>query len=430
MAEFQRRIVPPHLRSLRNKDTKTTIKSKLGEDDPKELRSTDVQEKGRKTPTVESFKHQETAWPYKGPAFADKPEAKSGIKKGPKARKITSAKDQPISKRRITGRNVGVPKKKDPDKFAPKTTTQQWGSDFSKWLRSAKADVEKGVSKATKEVGEWSGALPSSFSATELWDKFAKQFDGEVPKSPPASVKKKLNKAVTNARKRVTTSGEPTKTFLEGTPKKDIDTSKRVGYGEPTTKPKEKFTEAEKDQFKVAKVKKPVKKVAKKKDISEAEANRRIAAREKEIGGHTVSTKRGPEHGGIKKAAAPSVDGRTKAVQDKEESMAGFAGDKPKEETADFKDFLSKHGGVKGFQFNLVGKNKTKAEGMKLARESYKREQDDRYEDKELKVEKDKYKYGPKRRLVKKKGGAMRKAQGGTIRLKTGGAVIDTYDYN
>ena len=131
----------------------------------------------------------------------------------------------------------------------------------------------------------------------------------------------------------------------------------------------------------------------------------------------TQKTKDAPK---TKKAAAPS-----KAQIDK----GGAFGPKD-EQTADFKDFLSKHGGVKGFQFNLVGKNKTKAEGMKLARESYKREQDDRYEDKELKVEKDKYKYGPKRRLVKKKGGAMRKAQGGTIRLKTGGAVIDTYDYN
>ena len=42
----------------------------------------------------------------------------------------------------------------------------------------------------------------------------------------------------------------------------------------------------------------------------------------------------------------------------------------------------------------------------------------------------DHYQYGEGRRAVKKKGGAMRKSQGGTIRLKTGGAVIDTYDYN
>ena len=45
------------------------------------------------------------------------------------------------------------------------------------------------------------------------------------------------------------------------------------------------------------------------------------------------------------------------------------------EETADFKDFLSKHGGVKGFQFNLIGKNKTKEAGMKRAREAYAEEQ-------------------------------------------------------
>ena len=127
-----------------------------------------------------------------------------------------------------------------------------------------------------------------------------------------------------------------------------------------------------------------------------------------------------------KKKAAPSVDGRTKAVQDKEESMAGFAGDKPKEETADFKDFLSKHGGVKGFQFNLIGKNKTKEAGMKRAREAYAEEQRDR----KRPGQSDHYQYGEGRRAVKKKGGAMRKSQGGTIRLKTGGAVIDTYDYN
>ena len=424
MAEFQRRIVPPHLRSLRNKDTKTTIKSKLGEEDPKELRSTDVQEKGRKTPTVESFKHQETAWPSKGPAFADKPEAKSGIKKGPKARKITSAANQPISKRRITGRNVGVPKKKAPDKFAAKTTTQQWGSDFSKWLRSAKADVEIGVSKATKEVGEWSGALPSSFSVNELWDKFAKQFDGEVPKNPPASAKKKLNKAVTNARKRVTTSGEPT--TKPKVKKKPIAISKFVREEAPGEGDTEVPTiKAPKEPFKV-KPKKVAKKVVKKKDISEAEANRRIAAREKEIGGHTVSTKRGPEHGGIKKAAAtPSKDGRS-AKQIKAEEMHEGMSYSPKEETADFKDFRSKRGRVKGFQFNLVGKNKTKEAGMKRAREAYAEEQRDR---KKISRQ-DHYQYGEGRRAVKKKGGAMRKSQGGTIRLKTGGAVIDTYDYN
>ena len=123
------------------------------------------------------------------------------------------------------------------------------------------------------------------------------------------------------------------------------------------------------------------------------------------------------------------------------------------EETADFKDFLSKHGGVKGFQFNLIGKNKTKEAGMKRAREAYAEEQRDRYHDKEKLNEKDEYKYGSKRRLVKKKDAGPiqsvkeqmksipgqikatrkiknKKAQGGTIRLKTGGAVIDTYDYN
>jgi hypothetical protein len=424
MAEvFKRRIIPQNLRGVRKKDTKTTIKSKLGEDDPKELRSTDVQERGRKTPTVESFKKQETAWPYKGPDFADKPEAKSGIKKGPKARKITSAKDQPISKRRITAPSVGVPKKKGPDKFAPKTTTQQWGSDFSKWLRSAKADVEKGVSKATKEVGDWSGALPSSFSVNELWDKFAKQSDGEVPKKPPASAKKKLNKVVTNARKSVTTSGEP------------------------TTKPKEKFTEAEKDQFKVAKIKKPVKKVAKKvaTKVKPTNVNTGDAAsipsdvKRKEWGNKSQNdlyneaqaAKAGEKYGKkevlpkIKKAAAPS---------EVQIDKGGAFGPKD-EETADFKDFLSKRGGVKGFQFNLVGKNKTKEAGMKRAREAYAEEQRDR----KRPGQSDHYQYGEGRRAVKKKGGPMRAKHGrvikktyntgGTIRLKSGGAVIDTYDY-
>ena len=63
---------------------------------------------------------------------------------------------------------------------------------------------------------------------------------------------------------------------------------------------------------------------------------------------------------------------------------------------------------------------------MKRAREAYAEEQRDR---KKISRQ-DHYQYGEGRRAVKKKGGAMRKAQGGTIRLETGGAVIDTYDYN
>ena len=95
---------------------------------------------------------------------------------------------------------------------------------------------------------------------------------------------------------------------------------------------------------------------------------------------------------------------------------------------------------------------------MKRAREAYAEEQRDR----KRPGQSDHYQYGEGRRAVKNKGGTIRKknagpvrsigeqmksipgqikatrkikkankkGQGGTIRLKTGGAVIDTYDYN
>ena len=355
---------------------------------------------------------------------------RSGQPRGDRNRKTPTTIKSKLDKKSSTFANpAGSQAKKDVQTDWPYNKKENfpspdWGGAFSKWVGDIgddigeyASDVASGASIVGKKVGDWSGGLSSSFSANELWDKFAKQFDGEVPKKPPASAKKKLNKFV-----KMEAPGKPMPPASAKSPP-------------PVAAPK-----------------KLAKETTKKKDISKAEAERRIAAREKEIGGHTVSTKRGPEHGGIKKAA-PSVDGRTKAVQDKEESMAGFAGDKPKEETADFKDFLSKHGGVKGFQFNLVGKNKTKEAGMKRAREAYTEEQRDRYTPGG--DEKDEYKYGSKRRLVKKKNAgpirsigeqmksipgqikatrkikkANKKGQGGTIRLKTGGAVIDTYDYS
>ena len=421
MAEFQRRIVPPHLRSLRNKDTKTTIKSKLDEDDPKELRSTDVQEGGGKVRaeplTVtqrRKGKRVSTAYPYsQKKSFEGQPKATSGIKKDPSARKITTSQ-QPVYKRDVKGPK-DIKKSQKLSTSGRKTPSPDWGGAFSKWVGGIGDDIGEGVSGAAS-------------GATALWNKFAKQFDGETPKSPPASVKKKLNKAVTNARKRVTTSGEPTtKPKVKKKPRAISTFQKEEAPGEGDTP------------------KKVAKKVAKK-DISKAEAERRIAAREAQI-----KRERAAEASKKKKTAATtSKDGRS-AKQIKTEDMHEGMSYSPKEETADFKDFLSKHGGVKGFQFNLVGKNKTKAEGMKRARAAYAEEQRDRYTPGG--DEKDEYKYGSKRRLVKKKDAGPiqsvkeqmksipgqikatrkiknKKAQGGTIRLKTGGAVIDTYDYN
>jgi hypothetical protein len=391
-------------RGDRNRKTPTTIKSKL---DKKS--STFANPAGS-----QAKKDVQTGWPYKeDKSFPGQPAAKVGKSK-PKTI------DQPIYKRDVKGPK-DISKDQKLSTSGRKTPSPDWGGAFSKWVGDIgddigeyASDVASGASIVGKKVGDWSGGLSSSFSANELWDKFAKQFDGEVPKKPPASAKKKLNKFV-----KMEAPGKPMPPASAKSPP-------------PVAAPK-----------------KLAKETTKKKDISKAEAERRIAAREAQI-----KRERAAE-ASKKKKAAPSVDGRTKAVQDKEESMAGFAGDKPKEETADFKDFLSKHGGVKGFQFNLVGKNKTKEAGMKLARERYKAEQDDRYHDKEKLNEKDEYKYGSKRRLVKKKNAgpirsigeqmksipgqikatrkikkANKKGQGGTIRLKTGGAVIDTYDYS
>ena len=382
-------------RGDRNRKTATTIKSKL---DKKS--STFANPAGS-----QAKKDVQTDWPYnKKENFPNQPKSKVGKQK-PKT------VDQPVYKRGVKG-PADIDKSMKLSTSKRKTPSPEYGKAFTKWLGGIGDDIGEGASSVGKKV-----------SSSDLWKKWKAQWDGsdDVPNQPPPQTRKRIERAVNMV------TGKDDK---KKTPYQKMDAP---GKAMPPASAK--------------------KKVAKKKDISEAEANRRIAAREKEIGGHTVSTKRGPEHGGIKKAAAPSVDGRTKAVQDKEESMAGFAGDKPKEETADFKDFLSKHGGVKGFQFNLIGKNKTKEAGMKRAREAYAEEQRDRYHDKEKLNEKDEYKYGSKRRLVKKKNaGPIRsigeqmksipgqikatrkiknkKAQGGTIRLKTGGAVIDPYDYN
>jgi len=106
--------------------------------------------------------------------------------------------------------------------------------------------------------------------------------------------------------------------------------------------------------------------------------------------------------------------------------------------------FLKSRGGSdkninKGFEFNLIGKNKTAAEAKKAGDEAYKQEQADR---KKISRQ-DHYQYGEGRRsklkqvakkggtIKAKKGGAIKRSYntGGTIRLKSGGAVVDTYDY-
>ena len=440
MAEVYKKSVrkPGQTRRTRGK-VPTTLRSDLKSDiDP----STYANPAGS-----QATKRVQTGWPYKeDKSFAGKPKTEKGTKKDPFARKITTSK-QPEYKRY-------VPPKKDKKKpeslgkepfarrYPSKKTTKGdaplsgWSSDFSKWL-----------DKTTTDVGK---------SASTLWSQFTKQFDGEAPKSPPPSARARFKNAVKTGKKvgesktlpkKVTkkrvSSARPSqsagmiaaKNRQKAMAQKLLEEDKAVNVakktGESKTLPK-RVTKKKPYQkmdapgkampppSPVAAPKKLAKETTKKKDISEAEANRRIAAREEQI-----KRERAAE-ASKKKKAAPSVDGRTKAVQDKEESMAGFAGDKPKEETADFKDFLSKHGGVKGFQFNLVGKNKTKEAGMKRAREAYAEEQRDRKKP----GQSDHYQYGEGRRAVKKKGGAMRKSQGGTIRLKTGGAVIDTYDYN
>ena len=439
-------------RGDRNRKTATTIKSKL---DKKS--STFANPAGS-----QAKKDVQTDWPYnKKENFPNQPKTQGGKKKDPFARKVTTSK-QPEYKRYVPPKKAkkkleSLGKEPFARRYPSKKTTKGdaplsgWSSDFSKWL-----------DKTTTDVGK---------SASTLWSQFTKQFDGEAPKSPPPSARARFKNAVKTGKKvgesetlpkRVTkkrvSSARPSQSagmiaaknrqkamaqkLLEED--KAVNVAKKTGESETLPKKVAKKTPYQKMEAPgrkkpyrdtspgkpmppasakspppVAAPKKLAKETTKKKDISKAEAERRIAAREKEIGGHLVSTKRGPEHGGIKKAA---VSKRTdEGAMDTEIAFG------PKEEeTADFKDFLKSRGGVKGFQFNLVGKNKTKEAGMKRAREAYAEEQRDR----KRPGQSDHYQYGEGRRAVKKKGGAMRKSQGGTIRLKTGGAVIDTYDYN
>ena len=92
----------------------------------------------------------------------------------------------------------------------------------------------------------------------------------------------------------------------------------------------------------------------------------------------------------------------------------------------DYEDFLKSRGGIKGFQRNLFGKDKTVAAASAKAKQMYDDEQRDRKRDP------DKYEYGSGRRslLNKRKGGKVGKAKGGMVRFSTGGRVLDTYDYN
>jgi hypothetical protein len=108
--------------------------------------------------------------------------------------------------------------------------------------------------------------------------------------------------------------------------------------------------------------------------------------------------------------------------------------------------FLKSRGGTdkninKGFEFNLIGKNKTAAEAKKAGDEAYKREQIDR----KRPSQSDFYKYGEGRRSklkqVAKKGGTVRAKKGraivkktyntgGVVKFSSGGSVIDTYNYD
>ena len=103
--------------------------------------------------------------------------------------------------------------------------------------------------------------------------------------------------------------------------------------------------------------------------------------------------------------------------------------------TEDYKDFLRSRGGEPAFQFNLFGKNRTKAEAAERARKAYDSEEWERKRDP------DKFQYGTGRRKVQgrkggtvkaKKGRAIKKTYntGGMVRFSSGGSVIDTYDYN
>ena len=127
--------------------------------------------------------------------------------------------------------------------------------------------------------------------------------------------------------------------------------------------------------------------------------------------GRTIGTQAGGKGPSVKGQVDPTAVGPGPKVPAKYTS-------------ADYKDFLSSRGGIKGFQRNLFGKNKTLEEGTKRAREAYDEEQRDRKRDP------DKYQYGAGRRSKLKKGGVVGKSKGGMVRFSTGGRVLDTYDYN
>jgi hypothetical protein len=384
----------------------TTLRSDLKSDiDP----STYANPAGSK-----ATKRVQTDYPYK-----KKPESFPGSPKSKVGKQKPKTVDQPIYKRGVKGpKDIDKSMKLSTSKR--KTPSPDWGGAFSKWVGGIGDDMARG---ATLFKGD----------ASALWDKFTKQFEGEAPKSPPASAKSKINKAINVAKKTGESETLP-KRVKKKTPYQKMDAPGRKkpyrdkpspGKAMPPASAKKKKVptiKAPAEPFKV-KPKKETKKVAKKKVSKPTNVNTGDAAyipsdvKRKEWGGKSQDDlyKETKEAKKKKKAAAPS-----EAQIDK----GGAFGPKD-EETADFKNFLKSRGGVKGFQFNLVGKNKTKAEGMKRAREAYAEEQRDR----KRPGRSDHYQYGEGRRAVKKKGGAMRKSQGGTIRLKTGGAVIDTYDY-
>ena len=119
------------------------------------------------------------------------------------------------------------------------------------------------------------------------------------------------------------------------------------------------------------------------------------------------------------------INGMMAPKKPKEEIGSAMSGrPEGRAQRRDYEDFLSKHSGIKGFQKNLFGKDKTVAEASKRAREAYDEEQRDRKRDP------DKYQYGAGRRSKLKKGGVVGKSKGGMVRFSTGGRVLDTYDYN
>ena len=138
-----------------------------------------------------------------------------------------------------------------------------------------------------------------------------------------------------------------------------------------------------------------------------------------------------------KKNGAGEASKRATAKDATDDTGGGKMGDRPEDrgQRKDYDHFLSSKGGIKGFQRNPFGKNKTVAEASKSAKEAYDREQIDR----KRPGQSDHYQYGEGRRSQKKKGGTIKAKKGGaikrsyntggTIRLKSGGAVVDTYDY-